>query len=400
MDLELAEILYSTDRESAFEQLRTGPRVRPARYLDGTPMHLVTGYEEIGTVLTDPRFTIDPRKQTRLDVESATGLPPDVQRYLVGTLATSDPPDHTRLRRLVSRAFTPRRVNALRPRVQHITDGLLDRLAAGDAEVDLIEEFTHPLSLQVICELLGVPTEDHKQWEAWAKGIATPQRALVVDSARGLIRYIDDLIGAKRARAGDDLLSALIAARDDGSGRLTDEELVALALSILLAGHETTSRLISEGMHVLLRRPERAASLRADPPRIAATVEEFLRYCGPVDVGMMRYTLEAVELGDVVLPAGEPVQVVYGAANRDTARFERPDTPDLNRGDNPHLAFGHGMHHCLGAALARAEASIAFESLLHRFPRMELVAPDEAPRWLPGIGRALESLRVRPTGSA
>ncbi|MCX5395502.1 cytochrome P450 [Streptomyces sp. NBC_00102] len=400
MELELAEILYATDREAAFEELRRGPRVRSARYLDGTPLHIVTGHAEISTVLTDPRFSIDPNKQTRLDVESATGLPPDVQNYLLYTLGTSDPPDHTRLRRLVSRGFTPRRVNALRPRVQRITDLLVDGLAAGDSEVDLIEDFTHPLSLQVICELLGVPTEDHGHWEVWAKGMATPQRAVVVDSARGLIRYISDLIETKRKDGGDDLLSELITVRDDGSGRLSDEELVALSLSILLAGLETTSGLVSEGMYHLLRRPESAAALRADPTLIPQAVEEFLRYCGPVDVGMLRFTLEPVELGGVMLPAGEPVQVVYGAGNRDVLRFAEPNTPDLKRTDNPHLAFGHGIHYCLGAALARLEAHVAFESVLRRLPRMELAAPDEAPGWLPGVGRALASLRVRPNGSA
>ncbi|MGQ4727674.1 cytochrome P450 family protein [Streptomyces sp. Ju416(a)] len=398
MELELAEILYATDREAAFEALRLGPSVRPARYLDGTPLHVVTGHAEISTVLTDPLFSIDPNKQTRLDVESATGFPPDVQRYLLYTLGTSDPPDHTRLRRLVSRGFTPRRVNALRPRVQQITDALIDGLAASHGEVDLIDDFTHPLSLQVICELLGVPTEDHKHWEMWARGMATPQRAVVVDSARGLIRYISDLIETKRKEGGDDLLSELITVRDDGSGRLSNEELVALSLSILLAGLETTSSLVSEGMYLLLRKPERAAALRADPTRIPRAVEEFLRYCGPVDVGMLRFTLGPVELGGVRLQAGEPVQVVYGAGNRDVLRFADPNTPDLDRVDNPHLAFGHGMHYCLGAALARLEAHIAFESLLRRLPHMELISPEEAPQWLPGVGRTLASVRVQPDG--
>ncbi|MFI7637418.1 cytochrome P450 [Nonomuraea sp. NPDC049400] len=385
----LLGLLTAADRDAFLTGLAAdGPIVR-GMHLDGSPIWLVTGHAESLAVLTDPRFSSDPAKQSTFDLAAAAGLPDDVAPYLLHTLGAYDPPDHTRLRRLVSRAFTARRVERLRPRIQQIADDLLTDLPT---EFDLIERFAYPLPIQVICELLGVPLPDRDTWRAWAGDLTAPDPARIAAAARGLVAYMAGLIARKAGRDkadgdGDDLLSALIAVRDDGD-RLSEHELIALSISILIAGHETTVSLISQSLHLMLTR-----SLKLDD--VCGAVEEFLRYSGPAEIAVLRYAIEPVQLGGVDIGAGEAVQVVYAAANRDPRRFDRPHLLDPRRSDNPHLGFGHGIHYCLGAALARAETEIALTMLLRRFPALELAVPADRIGWRPGIQRALAALPVR-----
>ncbi|WP_017609931.1 cytochrome P450 family protein [Nocardiopsis xinjiangensis] len=389
MDVDLVSALTSPERDTALERLCAGPPVKTARYFDGTVITLVTGYEEIMAVLSDPRFSNDPSKQTTLDFSSVTGIPEEVRPYFTAALGAQDPPDHTRLRRLVSKEFTFRRVERLKPRIQQITDELLDALPQ---EADLVTELAYPLPIRVICELLGVPLADQDRWRRWARGMSSLDPETMAASSRGLVAYIRELVAAKRADPGEDLLSALVA-----HDELTEAELLSLSLSILLAGHETTVAMISAGVLMLLEHPQQRERPATSPEAVADAVEEFLRYNGTADAGVFRYTLEPVELGGTTIPADKPVMPLYFAGNRDPRTYEQPFELRLDRGRADHLAFGHGMHYCLGAALARAELHIVFTELLRRFPQLALAQPEAPPHWKPGPSRALDTLPVRLT---
>lgn len=390
---ELSSVLTATDRDAVWAEFGNGPPVRRATYFDGTPVWLVTGYDEAMVVLKDPaRFSNDiNNRKDALDIAAVAGFPPDVEPYLTRTLGAYDPPDHSRLRKLVSRAFTVRRVDALRPRIQQIVDELLTGLDNHD-EVEFIETFAYPLPIRVICELLGVPREDLDRWRSWSAGIVTPDPETIAASARGLVAYMTELIEKLRQAPADDLISALVHVHDDDGDRLSDEEMISVSLTILLAGHETTVS--------LLIHPDQSAALRADLDLVPSAVEEMLRFTGPAEVAPMRYARADVELGGVTIPAGDPVQVVYATANRDPRQFHDPSKLEVTRSQNPHLGFGNGIHYCLGAALARAEADITFRTLLSRFPDLSLATPAEQLAWQPGIGRALTALPVRPRGTA
>lgn len=385
----LLGLLSAADRDAFLTGLAADGPVSRGLHLDGSPIWLVTGHAESLTVLTDPRFSSDPATQSSFDLAAAAGLPADVAPYLMRTLGACDPPDHTRLRRLAARTFTARRVEALRPRIQQITDDLLDGLPA---QFDLIERLAYPLPIAVICELLGVPAQDRDTWRVWAGDLTAPDPVRIAAGARALVAYMTRLIDDKTDQGGDDLLSALIAVRDEEGDRLSQQELIAMSISILLAGHETTVGLISQSVHLMLTH-----GLRLDD--VEAAVEEFLRYSGPAEIAVLRYALEPVDLGGATIDTGQAVQVVYAAANRDPARFDRPDVLDPHRADNAHLGFGHGIHYCLGAALARAETQIALTTLLRRHPALELAAPADRLTWKPGLQRALAALPVR-TGPA
>ncbi|MFF4623837.1 cytochrome P450 family protein [Nonomuraea jabiensis] len=385
----LRDLPTAVDRDAFLAAFAADGPVSRGAYLDGSPVWLVTGHAESLLVLTDLRFSNDPTKQATFDLAATAGLPDDVAPYLLRTLGAYDPPDHTRLRRLVSRAFTARRIERLRPRIQQIAEELLDGLPE---QFDLIECFAYPLPIAVICELLGVPVEDRDTWRVWAGDLTAPEPARIAAGARGLVAYMARLIARKTGQGGDDLLSALITVRDDDGDRLSEHELIALSVSILIAGHETTVGLISQSVHLILTR-----SLKLDD--VEAAVEEFLRYSGPAEIAVLRYALEPVELGGVLIGAGEAVQVVYAAANRDPRRFDQPQVLDPHRADNPHLGFGHGIHYCLGAALARAETQIALTTLLRRFPGLEPAVPADRIGWQPGLRRALTALPVRARAS-
>ncbi|HEV8403012.1 MAG TPA: cytochrome P450 [Candidatus Limnocylindrales bacterium] len=309
-----------------------------------------------------------------------------------------EPPDHTRLRRLVLRAFTPRTVEAMRGRIQAIVDGLIDELA-GSGEIDLIADYVEPLPVTVIAELLGVPAADRHLLRPWSAdfclmyeidpGEESARKAVAASVAFGA--YLRDLLTDRRRHPGSDLISALAAVVDDGD-TLTETELVATCVLLLNAGHEASVNGAGNGWWTLLRHPDALARLRAQPELMDSAIEELLRYDTPSTL-FERWVLEPVEVAGVELPRGAEVALLFGSANRDAAAFERPDELRLDRDPNPSLSFGAGIHYCLGAPLAKLELGVAFATLLRRVPGLELV---EEPRWKPTfVLRGLEALRVR-----
>jgi len=384
---------HARNPHPAYAWLREHSPVRRMVLPSGTPVWLVTRYSEARQALSDPRLSKDDRRRAEL---AAVRFPDPIGARMNHHMLNADPPDHTRMRRLVSAAFTARRVESLRPRIQEITDQLLDQVA-GAGEVDLIDAFAFPLPIQVICELLGVPLDDRDDFRAWSNTIVagTQSGDRLYPAAVALTGYIGELIGRKRAQPADDLLSALIEVRDGGD-RLTEDELSSMVFLLLVAGHETTVNLIGNGVHALLTHPAELARARAEPGLLAAAIEEFLRYEGPVETSTIRVTTEPVEIADVTVPENEIVLISLLGANRDPSRFPDADRLDLGREASQHVAFGHGIHYCLGAPLARLEGQIAIGSLLARFPEWELAAPADQLAWRPGILlRGLESLPLR-----
>jgi len=376
---------YFGDPYSVHERLRAERPVAAVIMPGGTPSWLVTGYAEARAALTDPRLRKMP-PGWRPDPASIFGL-------LEMHMLNSDRPDHERLRKLVNKAFTARRVEQLRPRITSITAGLLDDMSTR-REVDLLASFAFPLPVTVICELLGVPVADRDDFRAWSATIVsnTASPGAYQADATAMIRYFISLLAAKRRDPADDLLSALIAARDE-EDKLSENELVSMAFLLLVAGHETTVNLIGNGMLALLLNPGELARLRADPSLLASAVEELLRYVNPVNNATYRFAAEPLEIGGARIGTGD---VALSGANRDPSRYPDPDLLDLSRDSAGHLAFGHGSHYCLGAPLARLEAEIAFGGLLERFGSMTLAVPPDALRWRPStLIHGLEALPVR-----
>jgi len=358
---------------------------------------VLTRYEDVAAVLRDPRFIKEPlapfvAARFGVAVPSGVGL----------SMLDRDPPDHTRLRSLVSKAFTPRVVEGLRPRIQRIVDDLIARAEAAGS-MDLIEEFAYPIPVNVICEMLGVPVEDHERFRGWSLDIArgldsillppeseVPRRSGAARHAIG--EYFRELIAARRASPRGDLLSALIAAEEAGD-KLSEDELLATCILLLIAGHETTVNLIGNGTLALLRHPAELRRLRETPGLIASAVEELLRYDGPVQ-RTARIPSTDVTIGGRTIGKGEMVMPFIAAADRDPAQFPDPDRLDLARADNRHIAFGWGIHFCLGAPLARVEGQIAIGTLARRLPNLAL-ATDKL-EYRPSLTlRGLKTLPVR-----
>jgi cytochrome P450 len=351
---------------------------------------LVIGYEEVRQVLVDQRFS---RAAAVAPGRSLQGT----EMFASGSINGIDPPEHTRLRRLVASAFTARRVEAMRPRVATIVGALIDALLDRPQPTDLVSGFCLPLPVQVICEMLGVPAGDMEQFHAWSDTVMGDwdrDSDVIMPALLEMYGYFAKLIAVKRAQPADDLMSALIVARDQ-SDRLTEEELTMLGCTILLGGHETTANQISLSLLLLLDHPAELERLRADPARIPGAVEELLRYV-PLGFGLppARMAAEDVRLGDVAIAAGEVVLPLFAAANRDPAAFSDPDRFDLHRPPANHLAFGAGPHHCLGAQLARLELQQAFTGLLGRLPGLRLAVPASELSFKPGM--AIRSLRELP----
>ncbi|MET9450558.1 cytochrome P450 family protein [Streptomyces cinerochromogenes] len=357
----------------------TGP-VHRVRVPEGYEAWLVVGYEAARAALADPRLAKSwARAAPTLSVVRPASGP---------NMLNSDPPDHGRLRELVAREFTPRRVERLAPRVEEITEALLDAMRARpDERADLVESLSFPLSMSVICELLGVPALDRAAFRTWSTDVFShPDPQVRGKASREMGAYLARLLDDKRREAGDDLMSALVRTSDDDGDRLSPGELVGTAWLLLVAGHETTANLISNGVLALLTHPEQLAVLRADMSLIDAAVEEMLRYDGPVEAATLRFTTGPVDIGGTVIPGGgEPVLVVVADANRDPVRFPDPDRFDIRRPARGHIAFGHGIHHCLGAPLARLEARTAVRALLRRFPGLRLDTGPAAVAWRPGM---------------
>ncbi|ADV67574.1 cytochrome P450 family protein [Deinococcus maricopensis] len=391
---------FKTDPYPTYAHFRDTQPVRRETLPDGRPLWLVTRYDDVIAAFKDPRLVKNPA--SAMPPEALSQLPRgrEAFRVLSHHMLSSDPPDHTRLRRLVSRAFTPRYVEQMRPRVQAIADDLIDRMAEGN-QGDLIEQLAFPLPITVISDMLGVPHEDRERFRTWSNIIVSvnpfePQTfQSTADDLVAFTQYFRDLIAEKRARPTDDLTSELIHATDEGDA-LNEDELLSMMFLLLVAGHETTVNLIGNGTLALLTHPDQLAHLRADPTLIESAVEELLRYDGPVETSTMRWAAEDVQLGGATIPRGEAVLVVIASADRDPERFKRPEDLDITRAMNRHVAFGHGIHYCLGAPLARLEGQVAIGTLLQRFPDLRLDVRPEELQWRPGmLIRGLWHLPVR-----
>ena len=371
-----------------FAQLKSCP-VAQGELPDGGPAWLVGGYEQVRQVFTDRRFS------RALAVAPGRTLQ-GIELSAADSIIAMDPPEHTRLRKLVAGAFTVRRIEALRPRVAAIVDELISALTAGPQPADLMTSFSTPLPVRVICELLGVPTADMEKFRTWSATLITDweqDSGEIMTALVQLYEYFAELITIRRTRPGDDLLSALIAVRDSGD-RLSEEELTNLVCTILVAGYETTAHAISLSLLALLDHPAEMARLRASPRLIPGAVEELVRYVRIGVLPLARVTTEDVELGRVTIPAGEVVLPIIQAANRDSSAFSEPDRLDVSRAPVSHLGFGSGAHHCLGAPLARVELQEALRGLVTRLPGLALAVPLADLRFKPGM--ALHNLRALP----
>ncbi len=363
---------------------------------DGPGFWLLTRYRDVHSVLRDPRFSVE-RMRAPLIRDNLDRMPEFLRQSAQGmrSMLIMDPPDHTRVRKLVNQAFTPRRIGALRGHIEDIVRELLDR-AEDAGRIDLIHDFAEPLPAVVIAELLGVPPDDHRTFRQWSSrliaAIASPDPALREDGAdagRQILAYLGETIAARRREPRDDLISAMIQAQEERDA-LSDPELLATCNLLLLAGHETTTNLIGNGTLALLRDREEWERLCATPELLPTAIEELLRFDGPVQA-TLRVAAEDVEIDGHVVPEGALVLVSIGAANHDPEVFEEPDRLDLSRDPNPHLAFGFATHFCMGAPLARLEAQVAFEALTTRMPGLTL--EDDCPEYRPNpILRGLRRL--------
>jgi cytochrome P450 len=380
-----------------FAEARARCPVQRVRLADGHPAWVVLGYDAARHALNDPRISKDMLAALQDDGDVvAEGLPgPEFSRHMLNV----DPPDHTRLRRLVSRAFVPPAIAALEPAIRGIASNLLDEMDAAcpHATVDLIEEYAYPLPFGVIGELLGIPAADRPRLHAWFQVLLTgwagdpPPEA--VEASDGIVAYLAELVAAKRRSPAGDLVSVLVAAEDDA---LTTQELLSSLFQLVVAGHDTTASLIGNGVVALLDHPGQLEALLADPGRLPAAIDELIRFTAPVPHATFRVTAEPVTLDGVEIPAHEQVLVSLGSANRDPGRFPAPDVLDIGRSDGPNLGFGHGIHYCLGAPLARLEARVAFEELLGRHPGLRLAVDRDALAWAHGDGLVLRGLVSLP----
>ncbi|MFF4101533.1 cytochrome P450 [Streptomyces sp. NPDC001903] len=392
-DISVNDADFHADPYAFYARLRaTGPvhrvEVTAAEY---APTFLVVGYEESRRALNHPGL---------LKNWTGSGVLPGVATTAANSnMLEADPPHHTRLRRLVAREFTSRRVQAMRPRVQRITDELLDAMAARPQRgADLIKALAFPLPMTVIGELLGVPDLDRERFSHWSKEVLAPTSVTPSTTAhQKLGDYLAELVEARAEEPGEDLLSALIRTRDEDGDALSPDELIGMAFLLLIAGHETTVNLISNGTRALLAHPDQLAALRADYDGLLdGAIEEMLRYDGPVQNTTYRYAREDMELGGTAIPAGATVLVSLAGADRDPGRYEAPDTFDIRRAPQGHLAFGHGLHFCIGAPLARMEGRIALRGLLERFPDLAEDPAEEAPTYIGGsLIRGVTRLPVR-----
>lgn len=384
------------DLYPALAALREAGPVHRIAGTDGRPAWLVTRYDDVRRAFADPRLSLDKRHAAPGNY-SGFSLPPALDTNLLNM----DPPDHTRVRRLVVKAFTPGRVEKLREPVRRVAGELLDAIEA-DGRADLLAAYAGQLPIIVICDLLGVPEGDRRDFRAWSDALITPDPARpqgAKEAVGAMLRFYTGLIAKKRAEPGDDLLSDLIRVRDDetegGADRLSEDELTSLAFLILLAGYENTVHLIANSVLSLLDHPELLAELREDPARIPAAFDELARYESPAPLAIRRFPREDIEIGGVTIPAGETVLLSVASAHRDPAHFQDPDALNPHIGRSGHLALGHGIHYCLGAPLARMETDIALATLLSRFPGLRLEVPREELRWRPTIrARGLISLPV------
>ncbi|HEY0735010.1 MAG TPA: cytochrome P450 [Herpetosiphonaceae bacterium] len=380
-----------------YAQLRAEAPVYQVQLSRRESIWLVTRYNDVLAVLKDERFVKDRLQAMTPEQQAKQPWMPGMLKPLTRSMLTLDEPDHGRLRSLVHQAFTPRLIEQLRERVQSLCDELLDA-AQRRGRMELIQDYALPLPITIIAEMLGVPARDRAKFHRWSRAII-----LVFSGSQMLqglpqiwlfMRYLRQFFKLRRKQPGDDLTTALIQAEAAGD-RLSEDELLAMVMLLLIAGYETTVNLIASGTLALLQHPEQKQRLHDNPGLIKPAIEELLRYTGPVDCATERFAREDVVFKDVLISRGEQVRAVLSSANRDEEHFNNPDTLDLTREPNRHLAFGQGIHYCLGAPLARLEGQIAINTLLHRMPKLRLAVAPEQLRWRRGLSlRGLEQLPV------
>jgi cytochrome P450 len=361
------------DPHTFYAQLRS---TEPLSYVEGLNAWVVTTYEDALFVLKDPRFTKDSRKivQPGNGQSSAQGMAAGMR-----TMLMVDPPDHTRLRALVSKAFTPRMIEQLRPRIQQITDELLDAVQE-QGTMDLVADFASPLPITVISEMLGIPAKDRKPFRVWTQAIVNMQEEAQLASLEAFLSYIKTLLDEKRVHPGNDLISGLVQVEENGD-QLDENELVSMIFLLIVAGHETTVNLLGNGTLALLQHPDQFQLLQRDPSLVPVAVEELLRYTAPVSLSDERWASEDITLHGKLIRKGQMVVAALISANADPQQFPTGETLDITQRENQHLAFGKGIHYCLGAPLARLEGQIAFGTLLQRLPNLHLASDPEQLTW-------------------
>lgn len=358
---------------------------------------LVTRYDDVLSVLKDKRFAKDRRNaMTPEQLKKAPWVPP-MFKPLERNMLDLDSPDHTRLRALVHKAFTPRLIEQMREQIQVLTNELLDKVEP-KGSMDLIADFALPLPLTVIGRILGVPVQDNHKFHRWTKAFISAgtnhNLFVLIPSILGFMAYLKKLVKARRSHPQDDLITALVQAKE-GSDQLSEDEILAMIILLLIAGHETTVNLIGSGTLALLEHPDQLAKLRNEPVLIKPAIEELLRFVCPVETATERYACEDITIAGTTIPRGELVLAAIGSANRDVHYFNDPDTLDITRENNKHLAFGQGVHYCLGAPLSRLEGQIAISTLIQRMPNLRLSIAPEQVRWRGSfVLRGLEALPV------
>jgi cytochrome P450 PksS len=364
---------------------------------DKTPVWLISRYDDVVTLLRDERFVKNRRTAMTTEQLRKMSWVPSMFRPLERNMLDLDPPDHTRLRALVHKAFTPTLIGQMRDRVQSLVDDLLEVVTL-KGEMDLIKDYALPLPMTIITEILGVPTRDRNKFHGWSKAVVSltsPKATVrVIPSVWMFIRYLKQFFKTRRRDPQDDLASALILAEEAGD-KLSEDELLAMVFLLLIAGHETTVNLIGNGMLALIEHADQMEMLHRNPTMIKTAVEELLRYTSPVFMSTERYAREDINIEGGTIPRGEMTLGVIGSANRDETVFENADALDITREPNKHLSFGQGIHFCVGAPLARLEAQIAINTLLRRMPNIHLAVASESLRWRPSmLLRGLEGLPV------
>ncbi|MER6698094.1 cytochrome P450 [Streptomyces sp. JUS-F4] len=384
---------FVRDPHATYDWMREEGPVK-LRQASGSVLWMLTRYEDARAALAEPKLHKDPRRFP--NPAGGTGMGPEEpgMELLSRHMLNSDPPDHTRLRKLTTKAFTARPTEMFRPRIEELAAGLLDGFEAGQ-RMDVVNDYAMPLSTRVICELIGIPAADgeiFRDWYTTMTGVHPPEQ--VTEARQSLIRYLGDLIADKRARPADDLISNLLQARD-ADDLLSETEVMSMVFLLLGAGHETAISFIGTAMLSLLSAPDQLALLQKDLTLLPGAIEELLRFESPINVATFRYAAEPVEIGGVTIPAGDSVFVSIGALNRDPSKFSEPDRLEITRPATGHLAFGHGLHHCLGAPLARVEGAVAIGQLITRFPDLAPAVGREDLQWRFSLMlRCLESLPV------
>jgi hypothetical protein len=387
--VDLLDPALMADPHGVFGKLRDEAPLWRGRTMAGEPVWYVMGAAEVRAVLGDTRFVVTPvspapgAENVRGQLLANMGVPPELAKYLQDLLPDAEGAEHARLRKLVSRAFTVRRVSQLRPRVEEITNSLLDDIeAAGRGPVDLLKKFAYPLPSTVISELIGVPEADRAAWQEWADVLAVLDQGQYAAALGAMVDKITELVSQHRAEPADDLISSLLQVHENDGDRLSEFDLVKLVITLVNTGYETTAHLIGNGAAALIRHPEQLETVQRDPDLWPLAVHELVRLWLPVRVTAVRYATEPIELAGVQIEAGEAVQPVLISANTDPRQCPEPGRLDVTRHDGrgeAHLGFGYGSHYCLGAPLARQTAEVGLSALFRRFPDLALASE---PEWI------------------